>query len=151
MPRKRGSRRRSDKTQFVLSLPADIPASDVVTRAKAKGHEVTIHQVHNIRWRARNEGSSASRAGRVNATPEPEPSTKRKQRPVARRRRREPVAAPDAHGPRPQVVETKNGAKAGAEATAERQLLGIVVEFGLPRTEELFGRVRKKVLALASG
>jgi hypothetical protein len=48
---RRGGRPISSKRTFVLSLPAGLPAADVIKRAKAEGMKLTTNYVYKIRSR----------------------------------------------------------------------------------------------------
>lgn len=48
---RRGGRPISSKRTFVLSLPASLPAADVIKRAKAEGMQLTTNYVYKIRSR----------------------------------------------------------------------------------------------------
>jgi hypothetical protein len=55
---RRGGRPISSKRTFVLSLPASMPAADVIKRARAEGMQLTTNYVYKIRSR----GAAASEA-----------------------------------------------------------------------------------------
>jgi hypothetical protein len=64
----------ANKTAFVLSLPRDIPAAEVMKRAKAQGIELTDKYVYNIRASARSAAkkkTSVARAASVVASKKP--------------------------------------------------------------------------------
>jgi hypothetical protein len=48
---RRGGRPISNKRTFVLSLPASLPAAEVIKRAKAEGMQLTTNYVYKIRSR----------------------------------------------------------------------------------------------------
>jgi hypothetical protein len=48
---RRGGRPISSKRTFVLSLPASMPAADVIKRARAEGMQLTTNYVYKIRSR----------------------------------------------------------------------------------------------------
>lgn len=60
---RRGGRPISSKRTFVLSLPASLPAAEVIKRAKAEGMKLTTNYVYKIRSRgaAAADAASASR------------------------------------------------------------------------------------------
>jgi hypothetical protein len=146
------SRRRSpsEKTKFVLGLPHDLPATDVVAKAREKGHQVSLHQVHNIRWRAKQgDAKVINRAGKKNAVAKP---AKRSAETDASRATIRPAVVRAQFAVRGRRVATTDKANiALTRQTAEHQLLAMVLEFGLHGTNELLMRVRDKVAALASG
>lgn len=55
------AKRRVNKAQFVRSLPAAMPAKDVVTKAAAAGIKVSEKYVYNTRSSARGKGSPEKR------------------------------------------------------------------------------------------
>lgn len=55
---RRGGRPISSKRTFVLSLPASLPAAEVIKRARAEGMQLTTNYVYKIRSR----GAAASEA-----------------------------------------------------------------------------------------
>lgn len=61
--RRNAKRKKGTKTDFVRSLPADMPAKDVVARAKEAGFVVSVPYVYNIRT------ASNARARRSTITP----------------------------------------------------------------------------------
>lgn len=63
---RRGGRPISSKRTFVLSLPASLPAADVIKRAKAEGMKLTTNYVYKIRSRgaAADGGNGAVLDGR---------------------------------------------------------------------------------------
>jgi hypothetical protein len=135
-------KRSGAKTQFILSLPADVPAKEVVARAKAKGFDATVHQVHSVRSYARltkkkTQGEPAARLSNGAATAVRGSTVPKRRTRVTPGR---PVSSDRAGGPTSQ-----------RPASLEQQLLGIVVQLGLPGAEELFKQVKAKVLALADG
>jgi hypothetical protein len=115
MPKTRKTKSPS-KTAFVLSLPRDLPASDVVAKAKAQGIEITDRYVYVIRSKAK------GRAGKP-----------------AGRRGRPPKAAGAKRGPKP-------GRKAGAShGSLGAQFLEMALDLGLSRAEDLLVSLRSKV------
>ena len=67
---RRGGRPISSKRTFVLSLPASLPAAEVIKRARAEGMQLTTNYVYKIRSRgaAANEATlpvSAVKGGRA--------------------------------------------------------------------------------------
>jgi hypothetical protein len=62
---RRGGRPISSKRTFVLSLPADLPAAEVIKRAKAEGMKLTTNYVYKIRSR----GAAASEQNGVSLGP----------------------------------------------------------------------------------
>jgi hypothetical protein len=105
------------KTGFVLGLAKDMPASEVVAKAKAAGIKLTDRYVYVIRSKAK------GRAGKP-----------------AGRRGRPPKVAGAKRGPKP-------GRKAGAvSATAlGTAFLEMALDLGLARAEALLLSLRAKV------
>jgi hypothetical protein len=56
---RRGGRPISSKRTFVLSLPASLPAADVIKRAKAEGMKLTTNYVYKIRSRGAAAGDGS--------------------------------------------------------------------------------------------
>ena len=61
---RRGGRPISSKRTFVLSLPASLPAAEVIKRAKAEGMKLTTNYVYKIRSR----GAAAADAAQASRT-----------------------------------------------------------------------------------
>ena len=66
------------KVEFILTLPADMPAKEAVAKAAAAGYTLTEQRVHAIRWAAKHKGKKgkalakaapAVKAERVTAKP----------------------------------------------------------------------------------
>lgn len=119
MPRKKtnsGSGKKTpSKTAFVLGLAKDMPASEVVAKAKAAGLELTDRYVYVIRSKAK------GRAGKPTG-----------------RRGRPPKVAGAKRGPKP-------GRKAGSAAGLGAQFLEMALDLGLARAEEMLVGFRAKV------
>lgn len=63
MPKKATSK--TSKTAFVLSLPLDMPAKDVIAKGKAQGLKLTEAYIYSIRSKAKGRvGKPAARRGR---------------------------------------------------------------------------------------
>lgn len=56
---RRGGRPISSKRTFVLSLPASLPAAEVIKRARAEGMQLTTNYVYKIRSRGAAAGETA--------------------------------------------------------------------------------------------
>jgi hypothetical protein len=121
MPRKKmtsGSAKKTpSKTAFVLGLAKDMPASEVVAKAKAAGIELTDRYVYVIRSKAK------GRAGKPTG-----------------RRGRPPKVAGAKRGPKP-------GRKAAAVSATSlaTQFLEMALDLGLARAEDLLVSLRAKV------
>ena len=69
MPRKRiaakrrGAGPKTNKSAFVRSLPADMPAKDVVEKAKAQGMKLSVEYVYSIRAAAKTTAKKSAKAG----------------------------------------------------------------------------------------
>jgi hypothetical protein len=103
------------KTAFVLSLAKDMPASEVVAKAKAAGLELTDRYVYVIRSKAK------GRAGKPTG-----------------RRGRPPKAAGAKRGPKPRATS-------GSPVALGTQFLEMALDLGLARAEELLVSLRSKV------
>lgn len=66
------------KVEFILTLPADMPARDAVAKAEAAGHTLSQQRVHAIRWAAKHatkkgkalaKAAPTAKTGRVAAKP----------------------------------------------------------------------------------
>ncbi|HEX4355296.1 MAG TPA: hypothetical protein VHZ95_20345 [Polyangiales bacterium] len=64
---RRGGRPISSKRTFVLGLPANLPAADVIKRAKSQGMKLTTNYVYKIRSRGAAAGGRPSAATRASA------------------------------------------------------------------------------------
>jgi hypothetical protein len=104
------------KTAFVLSLAKDMPASEVVAKAKAAGLELTDRYVYVIRSKAK------GRAGKPTG-----------------RRGRPPKSAGAKRGPKP------GRAASGSPVALGTQFLEMALDLGLARAEELLVSLRSKV------
>jgi hypothetical protein len=145
MPKKAasGSSRSPSKTAFILGLPADLPAKEVVVRAKAKGFNATEGQVYSLRSYAKKKGA-ATKA--VLAKPAPGPSkTSKGGRPAPGSQVVPAVVAADSKAQSPQVGR----ATSAREAQLEKQLIAMMVEIGLGQSEAIFDRARTRVLEFA--
>jgi hypothetical protein len=110
---KRGARKGS-KTAFILSLPADMPASEAVAKAAAAGIKVSDKYVYNIRSANRGKPAEAKRG------PGRPPKAGRGARRAAKR------------GP---------GRPRGAGGDLEAQLRGAIAELGLARARAVLDEV----------
>lgn len=70
--KKGASEKTPSKTSFVLGFPRDMPAAEVVVKAKEAGIPLTDKYVYNIRASARAAGKTAKKK------PGPKPGAKRK-------------------------------------------------------------------------
>jgi hypothetical protein len=114
--KKASAKKPPSKTAFVLGLARDMPASEVVAKAKTAGLELTDRYVYVIRSKAK------GRAGKP-----------------AGRRGRPPKAAGAKRGPKP---GRKASASTGGLAV---QFLEMALDLGLARAEDLLGSLRAKV------
>jgi hypothetical protein len=105
------------KTSFVLSLAKDMPASEVVAKAKAAGIELTDRYVYVIRSKAK------GRAGKPTG-----------------RRGRPPKVAGARRGPKP-----GKAAAASSASGLATQFLEMALDLGLARAEDLLVSLRSKV------
>jgi hypothetical protein len=64
MPAPSANAQHGSKSAFVRNLPQDLPAKEVVAKAKAEGIKLSIAQVYNIR-------STSKRKGTIKSTPRP--------------------------------------------------------------------------------
>jgi hypothetical protein len=108
------------KTQFVLSLPADTPADEVIAKAKDSGISISKTYVYTIRAKSKT-GGKAKRRGR--------PPGKAKAPNVAAQGK---VTSPRAGG------------------SLETQFADIVAQIGLARAAELLRSVQAKFASAVS-
>lgn len=71
---KTAAKKTPNKSAFIRSLPADMPAADVVAKAKAANLKLTPAFVYAIRSKSRNKGPSGARRGPKPATGKPSAS-----------------------------------------------------------------------------
>jgi hypothetical protein len=118
---RRGGRPISSKRTFVLSLPAEMPAADVIKRAKTQGMKLTTNYVYKIRSR----GAAAS--GR--------PETKG---------RALSVSPKSSKRGRPAQVRTPAG-----NGAHDENFVSLVLDVGLARAAALLEKVRARVQELS--
>jgi hypothetical protein len=127
---RRGGRPISSKRTFVLSLPASLPAADVIKRAKTQGMKLTTNYVYKIRSR----GAAAS----------------------ARPSVRSGVRL-SANGTRTRGAASKPSARSVASAIAagsngnhhDEHFVALVLDVGLARAAALLEKVRARVQDLS--
>lgn len=115
---KTSSKKSPSKTAFVLGLAKDMPASEVVAKAKAAGIDLTDRYVYVIRSKAK------GRAGKPSG-----------------RRGRPPKSAGAKRGPKP----GRRIAAATSPVALGTQFLEMALDLGLARAEELLVSLRSKV------
>jgi hypothetical protein len=71
---KTAAKKTPNKSAFIRSLPADMPAADVVAKAKAANLKLTPAFVYAIRSKSRNKSSSGAKRGPKPATGKPSAS-----------------------------------------------------------------------------
>lgn len=124
MPKKKASPKNStpapSKTAFVLGLPHDMPASEVVSKGQEAGISLTDQYVYTIRSLHR------AKSG--------EPSVRA---PRGAKRGRKPASS----------VEAAPKAAKGS-ATVEAQFVELALDVGLARAESLLSRLRSKAKAI---
>jgi hypothetical protein len=122
---RRGGRPISSKRTFVLSLPASLPAVDVIKRAKAEGMKLTTNYVYKIRSRGAAAGD----------------------RPVVARTRAD-VAKLIPRGRLPNGNGRGNGRGNGA-GEHDEHFVALVLDVGLARAAALLEKVRARVQDLS--
>ena len=118
-PARRGGRPISSKRTFVLGLPVDMPAAEVIKRAKAQGMKLTTNYVYKIRSRGAAATHRADSTGRATAALK----SKRGVASIAR-------------------GSAANGAR-------DEHFVALVLDVGLARAEALLERVRARVQQLS--
>jgi hypothetical protein len=115
---RRGGRPISSKRTFVLSLPASLPATDVIERAKTQGMTLTTNYVYKIRSR----GAAASERA-------PAPAT----------RIELPSKALRGKG-RGRAVSLRDG-----DGSQDERFVALVLDVGLSRAAALLDQLRNRV------
>jgi hypothetical protein len=69
MPKKKNAPKTPNKTRFVLALPNDMPAADVIAKGKAAGLTLTDKYIYSIRSKARAGSGRVGRPGRPGRPP----------------------------------------------------------------------------------
>jgi hypothetical protein len=118
---RRGGRPISSKRTFVLSLPASLPAAEVIKRAKGQGMKLTTNYVYKIRSR----GAAASA------------------RPTAMVRMPSVASITGKRG-RPAV-----GRLSGTNGAHDEHFVTLVLDVGLARAAALLEKVRARVQELS--
>lgn len=113
------------KTAFVLSLPVDMPASAVVSKAADAGLKIREKYVYNIRAAARQRVAGGSLPRKK---PGPKPGTKTVSKPAAA-----PAALPSGL------------ASTASSSAVEARFLDAALDLGLARASELLDRLRAKL------
>ena len=116
---RRGGRPISSKRTFVLGLPADMPAADVIKRAQSQGMKLTTNYVYKIR----------SRGAAAGTLPPPAP-------------RGRGAMKLNARGRAPSVSVPTNGAH-------DEHFVSLVLDVGLARAAALLEKVRARVQELS--
>ncbi len=125
---RRGGRPISGKRAFVLALPADVPATEVVKQAKAQGMKLSTNYVYKIRSRGA-AGSVASAPAVVHAGGAVAP----------KRRPGRPPGRPS------NAARAARAALNDHDGTHEERFLAIVLDVGLARAAAMLERVRAKL------
>jgi hypothetical protein len=120
---RRGGRPISSKRTFVLGLPSSMPASEVISRAKAQGMTLTTNYVYKIRSR----GAAAS------------------ERPVTGLRATAPKLGRGSRLGLPGLGLRPDGA-----GVQEERFVALVLEVGLSRAGILLDQLRDRVQGLAA-
>jgi hypothetical protein len=124
---RRGGRPISSKRTFVLSLPASLPAADVIKRAKSEGMKLTTNYVYKIRSRGAAAGDSVVVSnGRSNGNGNALTSKLARGRAVAA------------------IARSANGSSAHDE-----HFVALVLDVGLARAAALLEKVRARVQNLS--
>jgi len=76
MASKKNTPKKMTKTSFVLSLPTNMPAAEVVEKAKAEGVKLDVKYVYNIRATARAKGGTKKVTPKKNIAGAPSSSAK---------------------------------------------------------------------------
>jgi hypothetical protein len=118
---RRGGRPISSKRTFVLGLPADLPAADVIKRAKAEGMKLTTNYVYKIRSRGAAAGSRPDATTRASS-----PTIKLSKRGAASVAR-----------------------AAGGNGVHDEHFVSLVLDVGLARAAALLEKVRMRVQELS--
>jgi hypothetical protein len=126
---RRGGRPISSKRTFVLSLPASLPAADVIKRAKGQGMKLTTNYVYKIRSRGAAAGSRPSAAIRNITAAQ---ITGKRGRPG-----------------RPSAASIANGRVVGANGAHDEHFVTLVLDVGLARAAALLEKVRARVQELS--
>jgi hypothetical protein len=119
---RRGGRPISSKRTFVLGLPGDLPAADVIKRAKAQGMKLTTNYVYKIRSRGAAAGSRPEATVRT-------PSVVSK---AVKRGRPAGVRLPASNG-----------------SNHDEHFVSLVLDVGLARAAALLEKVRARVQELS--
>jgi hypothetical protein len=119
---RRGGRPISSKRTFVLGLPGDLPAADVIKRAKAQGMKLTTNYVYKIRSRG---AAAGSRPEPVSRTPNIASRAIKRGRPAGAR------------------TSAANG------TSHDEHFVSLVLDVGLARAAALLEKVRARVQSLS--
>ena len=116
---------RGSKTEFVMSLPLDVPAKDVVAKAKKAGITITSGHVSNIRSVAKSKAKP--KLGRPKGSTNSTNKIKGQRRPG-----------------RPKGSSSSSSTRASS-SSAERSFRQHVIELGVGRAEELIDQVKRTI------
>jgi hypothetical protein len=119
---RRGGRPISSKRTFVLGLPGDLPAAEVIKRAKSQGMKLTTNYVYKIRSRG---AAAGSRPEAVLRSPGVVTKAVKRGRPAGVR------------------LSSGNG------ATHDEHFVSLVLDVGLARAAALLEKVRARVQSLS--
>jgi hypothetical protein len=132
-----------NKTQFILSFPLEMSATEVVNKGKEKGIEFGPKYVWTIRASARKKAGRSSQAGSAAAVPSKRPGRPPKNGAVASTAGAPPVANT--------TLEKPALANTADESALERTLKKLVLDIGRTRAEEVFRRVQEQVNTFERG
>lgn len=127
-----------NKSALIRSLPASLPAAEVVAQAAKQGVTITANLVYMVRGRGPARSSKKERSTSKRTIEAAE-------RPVALEPRRAARAAPPTE-PRRKPGRPARTPMSPANAPlndAERRLAAFVLELGLQRVEQLLGQLRR--------
>jgi len=141
---------RMNKTELILSLPASLTASQVVSEAKKRGIKLSAQLVYVVR---RKQASGAPRRGPGRPRKHPQPVAAPKRGPGGPRKHPLPVALPK-RGPgrprkhplpvaAPKVSKRLSKAPSGSLTANEKELARLLMVLGLHRVEQLIRLVKR--------
>jgi hypothetical protein len=129
---KRSKGPKPTKREFIMSFGAEVPANEIIARAREQGISVAANTIYKVRMQARRGTGAPAPAA---AAPAAAPAAAR----------RKPGRPAKAAAPAPKAVVVAAPAVSKADANVARQLVNIALDMGLGRAIKTLEEVRAKI------
>jgi hypothetical protein len=126
----------------LLSKTMNIPASDVLAYAKAKGVSISKSKVYNFRWLTRKKGKTPEAPKQLSA-PKSTAIVKAKSSALAKVKRRGKVKR---RSPKRRSSNHVTQVSLSKPISVEKQMLDIIIKVGTIRSRELIDQTERTIL-----